>query len=324
MKSTKLPSWIERLAGLDPVPAPPHVFALGPTSLRYGAFFRSPQGFAFDAEQSAELPPDAFVPGVLGGPLRDPSVLQELIGEVQGRLEEPVTEASLVLPDTWLRLTFSELAELPKKASVRQEMLSWKLKRLVPFRVEDLRISATQVTPFPSQEEPLRLMIGFAAEALVSQLEETFEAAGVRLGRITNTSLPMMASLENAVQPADLAALVAVFDDAYTVSFFRDGEPLIYRYKAFADGGVHGDAVLRDLRMTASFVHQHFPQQRLERAFLAAPDSSSELWQRWIYDELAITPEPLSFEHFELTRGRAGTSWLDTAPLLGAASIEVS
>ena len=34
--------------------------------------------------------------------------------------------------------TFIETAELPKAAQLRDEVLRWKLKRLVPFRVEDL------------------------------------------------------------------------------------------------------------------------------------------------------------------------------------------
>ncbi|MEM8994943.1 MAG: hypothetical protein AAGF23_09140, partial [Acidobacteriota bacterium] len=156
------------------MPAPPHVFALSGRELRYAAFFRGPQGYAFDAERSVELPDGTFAEGVLGGPLREASHLKEAVA---GLLEDigQIDEAALVLPDTWLRLSFSELDELPKGPQQRRDVLQWKLARLVPFRVDDLRISATEVTPFPNQEEPLRLMIGFAIEALVTQIERIFE-----------------------------------------------------------------------------------------------------------------------------------------------------
>ena len=79
----------------------------------------------------------------------------------------------------------------------------------------------------------------------------------------------------------------------------------------------------RDLRMTASFVRQHFPEAPLRRVFLAAPLESEDLWLSWLYDELDVAPEPLSFEHFDLARTQVGPTWLQTAPLLGAVSLEV-
>ncbi|MEM1183016.1 MAG: hypothetical protein AAGM22_32035 [Acidobacteriota bacterium] len=322
MKSTKSLSWIERLAGLEPVPAPPHVFALSGRELRYAAFFRGPQGFAFDAEQSVELPEGTFADGVLGGPLRESGQFKDA---VQAMLDDigPIEEAALVLPDTWLRLAFTELEELPKGARQRREVLKFKLERLVPFRVDDLRISATEVTPFPQQEEPMRLMIGFAIEGLVTQIEKIFADNGVRLGMVTNETLALMASLEHTVAPGELASLVSVFEDSYSVSFFLDGEPMIYRYKAFTDGGVFGDAVVRDLRMTARFMLQHFPETPPSRAFVAVSPELEEQWTHWIQNELGVVPEPLGFEHFDLTRSRAGASWVRTAPMLGAVSMEV-
>ncbi|MEO1366022.1 MAG: hypothetical protein AAFX50_02510 [Acidobacteriota bacterium] len=304
------------------MPAPPHVFALSARELRYAAFFRGPQGYAFDAERSIALPDGTFAEGVLGGPLRETSHLKDAVA---GLLEDigPIDEAALVLPDTWLRLSFSELDELPKGSQQRRDVLQWKLARLVPFRVDDLRISATEVTPFPNQEEPLRLMIGFAIEALVTQIERIFEDAGVRLGMITNETLALMSSLEHTVGPGELASLVGVYDDSYSVSFFLDGEPMIYRYKAFTDGGVYGDAVVRDLRMTARFISQHFPDTPPSRAFVAVTPELEEQWLHWIQDELGVVTEPLTFDHFDLTRSRAGASWVRTAPMLGAASMEV-
>ncbi len=324
MRSIKSPSWIERLLGLDPIAAPPHVFALTSGELTYGSFHASDGGYVFEAVDSTELPPESFADGLLGGPLRQPQVFRRQVADFVAALGGPVETASLVLPDTWLRLTFLELSELPKKAAEREEVLRWKLKRLVPFRVEDLRIDPLPVTPFPTQEEPLRLLLGFAIEVLVSQIEEAFSAAGVELGRIVNATQATLAGLEHAVSPQDLAALVMVQDDAYTLSYFRAGEPLVYRYKAYAEEGGGGSAVRRDLRMTASFVRQHFPETPPRRLFLAAPLESEERWLGWLYDELEVSPEPLSFEHFDLARTQVGPTWLQTAPLLGAVSLEVS
>jgi hypothetical protein len=298
------------------------VFYVGPDELRYAAFTAGPEGWAFDTERRAELPPDVFMNGVLGGPIRDTEAFSAALGQLLTGLE-PVKEASLVVPDSWLRLTFTELAELPNKSAQRQDVLAWKLRRLVPFRVEDLRISAAGVTPFPNQQEPLRLLLGFAVENLMAQLEAHFEAAGILIGCITNQTLALAAALEHTVAPGDLAAVVSVFEDSYTVAFFRAGEPILYRYKSFTDGAVWADSVARDLRMTSGFLHEHFPGVPFARVFVAAPADEEDQWLRWVAAELETVPEAVGAEHLELTRSRPGTSWLHSAPLLGAAMLEI-
>ena len=75
--------------------------------------------------------------------------------------------------------------------------------------------------------------------------------------------------------------------------------------------------------MTAGFVQQHFPDEPLRRAFLAAPPETEEWWLSPLHEELEVSAEPLSFEHFALARTQVGPTWLETAPLLGAVSLEV-
>lgn len=326
MKSIKLPSWTESLLGLDPVAAPPHVFALDtiPSRLRYGGFHHSGSGFVYENSLQAELPDGLLTDGPLGAPLRDAAAFGEEVKRFVNGIEGPVESASLVVPDAWLRLLFIESPELPRRTRDRLDILRWKLKRLVPFRVEDLRISATPVETFPDQEEPQRLLVGFAIETLMAQIEDAFAAAGVEIGCIINSTLAMVASLKHNAGPQGLSGLVAVYPDAYTLCFFRHQEPVLYRYKSSADGlPIRTDSVLRDLRLTTHFVQQHFADAGLEHLFLAAHQDDEAMWLGWLAEVFAAPPEPLVFEHFQLTRTQVGPSWLETAPLLGAASLEV-
>lgn len=326
MRSIKLPSWTESLLGLDPVPVPPHVFALDafPARLRYGGFHRGSQGFVYENSLQLELPDDTFTPGPLGAPLRDAAAFRDDILRFVNGIEGPVDEASLVLPDSWLRTTFIESSELPRRTRDRLDILRWKLKRLVPFRVEDLRISASSVEPFPDQEEPERLLVGFGIELLLSQIEDAFAAAGVKVGHITNNTLALVNSLEHNLSDEGLAALVAVYPDAYALCYFRRREPVLYRFKSMADGQpLRTDAVLRELRLTTHFVKQHFVDETLDGLFLAAHEDDEGTWLNWMSEAFQAQPQPLIFDHFLLTRTQVGPSWLETAPLLGAASFEV-
>ena len=343
MKSTKLPLWIERVLGLDPQPPPPHVFALdlpaegeeplvetvegdGSAShgvLRYGSFHRGSKGFVYAAGFDEPLPAGIFGQGPLGAPMRNPKLFAEHVQQIVERAEGPIKEASLVLPDHWLRLTFTEISELPRRSRDIQDVLRFKLNRLVPFRVEDLRISASEVTPFPNQEEPRRLLLGFGVEVLMAQFEEAFAAVGVEIGRITNTSLALAASLEHNLGAQDLAALVTVQPGAFSVAYFQADEPLLYRYKAMPATVDPSSSIRRDLRLTSGFIGQHFPERQLSQLYLAAPPEVEDTWLSWLGDEFDVVPEPLSFQHFQISRTQVGPSWIETAPLLGAATLEV-
>lgn len=328
MRSIKLPSWTERLLGLDPVPVPPHVFVLAPGALRYGSFHRGAQGgFVFDTYRTLDLDPETFADGPLGGPLHDPGAFAQELQRFIAGLPGQVRQASLVLPDAWLRLSFLETDELPKRREAQLDVLRWKLKRLVPFRVDDLRLSAVEVAPLEGQEEPRRLLVGFGTELFLSQIEAAFRSAGVRLGAVTNVTLAVLAGLERNLRGDRLGALVMAGHGGYTVSYARGGEPVVYRHKSFAEAmpePIRARSVRRDLRLTANYVREHFAGVAVERVFLVAPVELEDLWLEWLRDELDAEPEPLALEHFPLVRTQVGPTWLETAPLVGAACVEVS
>lgn len=327
MRSTKSPSWIERLLGTTPAPAPPHVFAVDESRLRYGCFERSVDGWSFQAGRSEELPADIFAEGPLGGPLHEVRPFWELLHSFIETLPGPINDASLVVPDSWLRLAFMESDELPRWSSSQDEILRFKLKRKVPYRVEELRISATKVTPFPGQEEPTRLLVGFGVEQLLAQLEEAFAGVGVHIGQITNSTLALLSSLDEVVEAKELTALVMVEQDFYTISYLAGGEPVLYRFKAVNKSLVDSGAVRRDLRLTTNFIHEHLSDMSVDRVFVATPSEDDSRWLDWVGDELERTPETLTYGHFGIDDmgGNDPADGLDlaTAQLLGGAAVEV-
>lgn len=317
---------------------PPHVFALEPRLLRYGQFARAGGGFRFRAWREAPLPADAFHSGLMGGPLRDPRAFCDTLSGLLAGLGFPVKEASLVLPDPWLRVTFTEVGDLPRGHEAREEVLRWKLKRLVPFRIDELRIAATPVSPLAGQAEPNRLMLGFAVEQLLSQLEDAFTAAGVRIGQVVNRSLATIAAL--ALEPAGdgweaadgaaprFWALLEVEETGYTLAFVRDGEPVLHRFKAFT-GSLPEEArssfVSRDLKLTRDFLEEQFPGSRLEQVVLVAPPELEPAWMERLREGLGRPAVPLDGKHLPpLQSEGAAVTWRELAPLLGAARREVA
>ncbi len=357
MRSIKLPSWSKRLLGFAPLPSPPHVFALDETRLRYGQLAADRQGLRLRAFRQLGLPADSFHNGMLGGPLRDAGAFRELVGAILENLPGGVREASLVIPDAWLRVTYAESGDLPRGGAALDEVLRWKLRRLVPFRVDELRVSATLVAPLPGQEEPRRLLLGFAIEQLLAQLEDAFAAHGVRLGQISNVSLSLLEALAPASEksartggaqaPAASAAwqargtapitpvskdrssfmaLALVEDDGYALIFARRGEPVLHRYKATpaaAADTAPGGSVVRDLRLTRNFLDEHFPGSALETVLLLAPPALEPIWLDRLEQGLGRRAAVVDDTVLPPLRSEDGFTrlppWREVAPMIGAA-----
>ncbi|MEA2562981.1 MAG: type pilus assembly protein PilM [Acidobacteriota bacterium] len=349
MRSTKLPSWtssglngFRKLLGYDPVPAPPHAFSLDGHRLRYGQFVRDRQGYRLRNWRQAPLPPDSFHSGLLGGPLRDPAAFTALVGSlVQGagggnRGNRGIRDASLVVPDAWLRVSFSEITDVPRQAEARDEVLRWKLRRLVPFRVDELRVGAAEVEPLPVQEEPRRLLLGFGVEQLLAQVEDAFAAHHVHIGRITSASLALLSAVE--IPPGQstggFSAVVQVEPEGYTLIFARGGEPVLHRYKPFTGGMPEGPQVgfvTRDLKLTRNFLHEHFPGSTLDPVLLLAPPEEEQNWMDRLREGLGEGSGTLSIIPID---GRSLPSlrsedpvappWREIAPMLGAVRQEVA
>jgi hypothetical protein len=353
VRSTRLRSSIEDLPvvkgllGFRPTAVPPHVFAVEPERLSYARFARtteprSAESFELAAFHEVALPPKQFLSGLLGGPLREPASFEEALASLLAQVEEPIHEASLVIPDTWLRVTFTDVEELPSDPRKRQEVLRWKLKRQVPFRVEELRLGAVEVEPLPRSEggEPRRLLLGFALEALLTQMEDAFEKAGVRLGQITSASLALLARLAKPDDGAgtgdsgeDLIGLALVEDGSYTLAFARHGEPVLQRFKGSAaelSEAARGSFVERDLKLTRRFLEEQYPSETVGRVILVCPPEREPEWLEWIETGFGRPVEPLGPRHLPLAPGGLSGSPATTpalrrlAPMLGAVSREVA
>jgi hypothetical protein len=321
-----LQSVARRVLGTGPVPPPPHVLAVEGRRLSYARIVGSSQAYELRELRRVELPADVFASGLLGGPLREPALFAERVGALLGALSAPVHQASLVLPDAWLRVTFVEVGELPRAADAREEVVRWKLKRLLPFRVEDLRLAWAPAPPLPQQSEPQRLLVAYALESLLAQLEDAFAARGVWVGRITSESLALLPAVAPALDAAALGCLAVVHDAGYTLIFTRQGVPVLYRFRGF-DAALGEDqraaSVARDLRLTRAFVAEQLPEAALARVLIAAPPTAVAAWQGWLAAGLGRSAEAVESLQLPLVAAER-VAWNDVAPLLGAAREEVA
>jgi hypothetical protein len=307
---------------------PPHVFGIDAQRLSYAHFPRNNgEGVRFGEFHSVEVPPDSFSEGPLGGSIREPAAFRQLVDSLLEKVSMPVTEGSLVLPDDWLRLSFAASDDLPRAPAEREEVLRWKLKLQVPFRVEDLRLAAIEVPPLAEQEEPRRLLMEFGIEQLLEQFEDSFGRAGVRLGHVTNRSLSVLTALQAALGGVDAAAVALVREDAYSLLIVSRGEPVVHRFKSY-NTDLPFEAmrrfVRRDLRLTRTFLSDKMGDVEVQRSVLISPSDAEDTWADWL-EEVFEAPVQRLIEEWSFLRDSVpGVAAHEMAPLFGAACREVT
>ena len=163
--------------------------------------------------------------GLLGGPLREPGGFRALVGEPDG--SDPRRPVKRGLARHPRRLAAGDLHRERRAAAggrARDEVLRWKLRRLVPFRVDELRVSAAEVPPLPRP--------GGAAAAAPRLRRRAAPGAGRgRLRRRTasgsaRSRTPACRCCSAAGHPraGELTALAVVDESGYTLVFARGGD----------------------------------------------------------------------------------------------------
>ena len=312
---------------MDPAAMPPHVFAVDGLRLRYGRFEEGDQSWSLSAYREVGLGEEAFIPGPLGSSLREPERLRAPLTELLGALGEPIGEASLVLPDSWLRLAVVEAEKLPRGHGPREEILRWKLQQIIPFKVEDLRLRELELAQLQSRPGVRRVLIGFGLDQPMGQLEELFAEQGIRVGNLVNQSLGALSALGHNLRNVELGAVVLLTRDGYSLSFSHRDELLLHRHRPLAGqslGDLPEGLVTRDLNLTRVFLQELVGDVSVERILLVGPTEAMARWSEWLEEGFGVPPLPLEAQYLSLTGDLLGASMHELAPLFGASAQRMS
>lgn len=276
-----------------------------------------------------ELPADTFQEGALGGPLTEPAHFHEVLAELQQAAEialgEPVAHAALVLPDRWLRLTFAELEEVPGRPHLRDEALRFKLRKQVPFRVEELRVRGRRTGA--AANGAARFLIGFGVEHVLAQIEDSFRRVGIHVGTVTNESMSAADGLMHLHDDADPLLLLFAHSGGYSLLAHAGEDPTLFRYKSIdpqLPPAVASSLAVRDLRLTRSFIEERelFGAERAlpAHALMLAAEETREVWRDRLEDGLGVPARILDRnDTLGAEPASAEISVEQALPMLGAA-----
>ena len=305
---------------MAPRRVPPHVFAVDGRAIQYGFFPVDSGQLVFQEYHREPLPDEVFNSGPLGGTVRDVDQFLDALSSLCRRISTEVTAASLVVPDRWLRVAHTELETLPRGAD-RNEALRFKLKRLVPFRVEELRIDAVPSVALGDHGGVQSMLLGFGIEALFAQLEDAFRRRGIRVGHLSNHALSLLSTLAPLVGGGAITAVFYVNGDSYSMVLAHGEEPLLHRFKQLNGNYANGSGnAPSDLRLTRNFVDERLQGKRLAELVLAASAEDDSLWSGWLEEAFELPVRSIHHQWQTPPGDATGVEPVSAAVLAGAAA----
>lgn len=244
---------------------------------------------------------------------------------------------SLVLPDHLARVALLPFEELPRTRRELIEMIRWKMKKAVPFKVEEAAVDYQVMSADPSAGQLGHMVLAvLIPQAIIEEHEAVFQPLGIHAGLVDLSSFSLVhlyrPVIDNDVPAGDFMVL-NVTGAFFTVMVFRDGRMIFYRCKTFAfgheqDAGSDERLIRREIQASLLYYQERLAGRELARIYLRVVDQDLDQIAG-MFDEApaATRPEPFDLSRVVGLTGRFAAAgdersreiMMRAAPAVGAA-----
>jgi type IV pilus assembly protein PilM len=198
---------------MDATPHPPLAIEISPERVAGVRFGRAGTHVSYDIE---ELPKGAIVPSAIESNIAHPGAVKAALAKVCQTIAAKDEDSALLVPDPVIRVFVQHFDEFPRSAEEAVPMLRWKLKKSVPFEVEETLLSYMRQAP---KAEGVDVVTAIARLRIIKEYEALVEEASLRPGVVMSTTLAAVSLLED--QKPTLLARVA--GTSLTTAIVREG-----------------------------------------------------------------------------------------------------
>ncbi|MGC2283862.1 MAG: hypothetical protein WA542_01310 [Candidatus Acidiferrum sp.] len=168
------------------------------------------------------LPPGALVPSAVETNIVDAAALKTAFTAVCSTLRAKDETVALILPDPVIRVFVQHFDDFPRSREEAEPMLRWKLKKSVPFEVDETLISYMRQA---ARESGVDVVTALARLRIIREYESLAEAAGLHPGVVLSSALAAVALVDQG-RPTLLARVSGA---ALTTAIVREGVLCGYR-----------------------------------------------------------------------------------------------
>ena len=205
---------------LHAMPHPSLVVEIAPGHVA-GALWGSGPGVLEDVVVEA-LPVGSIMPSPVENNIAQPDAVRGALRRVFNRIPARGVPVAVLVPDPVVRVFILPFENLPRRADEALALLRWRLKKSVPFDVEETVVSWMRQR---GRDGSLELVTTVARQRIAREYEEIVESVGASTGVLLSSTLAALPLIEER----GATLLVRLSGKSLTGVIVRDTNLCVYR-----------------------------------------------------------------------------------------------
>jgi len=197
-----------------------------------------------------ELAPGILLPNLTAANLGDFAAVRNAVETAMAGVAERSRDVIAIVPDSAVRVTLLDFDALPEKRQEAESMVRFRLKKSLPFDVEQAAVSYD----VRRQNGSVKVVAVVVLRSILEEYESVFLDAGFNPGIV----LPSMLSALGCVQADEPTMVIKVDQGATTISIVNGNQLLLMRTLENAPGALVATQLAEDIYPSLVFFEDNY------------------------------------------------------------------
>jgi type IV pilus assembly protein PilM len=217
-----------------------------------------------------------------------PDAVRSALRRVLSRVPSRGQDIALLIPDPVVRVFILPFESFPRRSDEALPLLRWRLKKSVPFDVDETVVSWMRQT---GPEGNLEILTAVARSRIVREYEEIVETLGAKVGIVLSSTLSTLPLLEER----GATLLVRMAGRTLTTVIVQAGNLCVYRSTEMpAEANLLDPQAMLDEIFPATAYYQDTWGGIIDRVRLSGLGMREEIFRRALTAELKVSIGSLS------------------------------
>ncbi|MGC2334033.1 MAG: hypothetical protein WA581_21455 [Candidatus Acidiferrales bacterium] len=265
---------------LHAMPHPPLVVEIAPghvAAARWGGGHGDLEDVVVES-----LPAGCVMPSPVENNITQPDAVRGALRRVFSRIPARGAAIAVLVPDPVVRVFILPFENLPRRPDEALPLLRWRLKKSVPFDVDETVVSWMRQ---PARDGSLELVTAVARQRIVREYEEIVESAGAPIGVLLSSTLAALPLLEER----GATLLVRLSGKSLTSVIVHGANLCVYRSTDMpADGSLLEPQVVLDEVFPALAYYQDNWDAPVDRVRFAGFGAREQIFRAALASELRV------------------------------------
>ena len=268
------------------MPHPSTVIEIAPDHV--AAAHWSNTGGSLESFATESLPIGSVMPSPMETNVTQPDAVRTALRRVFARVSSRGSSAALLIPDPVARVFILPFESLPRRRDEALPLLRWRLKKSVPFDVDETVLSWMRQT---GRLDNLEIIVAIARERIIREYEEILEGLDTHVAVVMSSTLSTLPLLEETGS----TLLVRMSGKTLTTAIVQGSNLCVYRSSEMTAeaGALDPQAMLEEIFPAVAYFQDTF-EGSINRARLAGFGDHPEIFCGALASEMKVETTALA------------------------------